>query len=95
MAQHTMHRQAWLTVYSSCRLDQSITLERHYSFSHASSTDVGLAQYPAEEFSTNVFLMRIWYPDGHVPADHELMPPTRIQSRQIPRAANSESSPVA
>jgi hypothetical protein len=44
------------------------------------STAVGLAQYPAEQFSANVSLMRIRYPDGHVPADHELMPPTGIRS---------------
>jgi len=43
------------------------------------SADVGLAQYPAEQFSTNVSLMRIRYPDGHVPTDHELMPPTGIR----------------
>jgi len=36
MAQPPLHRQAWLTRLQRCHLDQSITLERHYSFSHAS-----------------------------------------------------------
>src|SRR4030095_13614689 len=54
------------------------------------STDVGLAQYPAEQFSANVSLMRIRYPDGYVPADHELMPPTGIRSGKShePQIAN-------
>jgi hypothetical protein len=39
---------------------------------------MGLTQYPRKKFSANIPLMRIWYPDGDISSDHELVFPTGI-----------------
>ena len=53
-----------------------------------------LAQYPGEEFSADVSLVGIGYPDRCVPPEHELMSSTRIRSfkPREPQVANQVMS---